>query len=1438
MLLRYSFDEASSGDANAADLGSSPAANGVFFGNAGRTNSTPAGFSVGTLNLNAINGTSHYVSAGDADKLDSLSNLTLTAWVNLQGPPVVSDRLLSKLFSDGTRGSGFDLRITSPPSGSLLANNFGLGFALINTQLISSLPTVISTVGFNASNTWLFMAVTYDGTNVRFWRGGVTSIVAQAGATLIKSPLFGRPMDTSADFRVGSTAATSVDRTPPAWLDDVRVYDAALTLAELESVRVENVSAAPVINQQPADVTAGEGNDVILSVSASGAPPLSYQWYFEATPVLNGTNAALVRTNISLSQAGNYFVVVSNSTAATTSRVATVTVVPPLPPALVAAIGGGNRRSVVLGFDHPLSDSSTNATNFVLGGGLALLKASLEPGLSNLTLVTSVQAPNATYSLTIRGIRTRGTGNALMPETGTNFASPPLYGPLNNVPEAANWNLLYTLNVPHTANFNSAGAPYLIDHRRWVTNFSRVAYYLELQKTPSASLEFVWVAMDAFSFDPGRVGVPASSGGAVFQQAVTNLDVRSSVPGIIQGAGLNGGSILFAPGSEGSLAAAGRGLMMISNSVNGQLLFALNGWGNGGVPEVGIGSVSSSNATSYSIKRLMVFVLPRTNAPTEADIMVYGGTSGGVAAAVQAARMGKRAVLLCLDNHVGGLSSGGLGWTDLGANGTGYIGGIANEFYRRNGARYGQNVRYNLEPRVAEQIFGEMLAEAGVRVVFNQRLASVVMTNQRLAQITMGDGSVYRGKMFIDTTYEGDLMAAAGVTFVTGREGTNAYNESFAGVTSSGNGGYDFDPYLIPGNPSSGLLPFVKSNAPPPRGSADIGVQAYNYRMIFTQSATNLLPMTAPADYDETKFELLGRYLESRVATDGTVTLPQLMTLDRPPVSGKYDINANGTLSTDLVGESWTWGTNTSAGRAEIAKVHENYMRGFFTYLATSPRAPANIGAAMQSWGMCQDEFLDTGGWPHAVYVREARRMVSDYVMLQQNCQGARIGQDGIGLGAYQMDSHAVRRYPGGNLTLSEGNMFVATPAPFPISYRSIIPRVGECENLFCTFALSASHVAFGSCRMEPVFMITSQSAATAAAFAIDDNVPVQQVNYPKLALQLRVDGQVLGSGGTTGDSGIILDNVDTLGVSVAGGWTASTGAPGYWGSDFLHDGNTAKGTKSVTFRPNLPTNEVYDVYVRWAAASNRDINVPIDIVHPAGTNTFFVNQQTGGGVWNKLLTTNFAAGTSGRVAVRNDGTTGYVVADAVRFVARNAPAATVEVVATDGAAREFDAKPAQLTFVRNGDTNSALTVSYLVDGTASIGVDYVGLPGSLVIPPGVLKTNLFVTPVQDSIAEGKESVVLTLQSGTNYAAGPVGAATISIEDYAPAQFLSPVYENGTVRLRFFGTPGAHYVIQRASSVSGPWSTVADVDVPYHGNSEWVDAAPLAGQAFYRATSQ
>jgi len=543
-----------------------------------------------------------------------------------------------------------------------------------------------------------------------------------------------------------------------------------------------------------------------------------------------------------------------------------------------------------------------------------------------------------------------------------------------------------------------------------------------------------------------------------------------------------------------------------------------------------------------------VFQSASLAATVDVDVCIYGGTSGGVVAGVQAARMGKRAVIVEPGRHLGGMTAGGLSAVDIGDPRT--VGGMAREYFTRLVASYGQKLEWNkpfeskgggpatggaysIEPHVAERVFGEMAREANVPVHFQARLASVRKDGPRITELVMEDGTIFRAKMFIDATYEGDLMAKAGVSYTLSREGNAKYGETYNGLHYSekylprtnhlkpgptgrvkgGQGVWDrdfpLDPYRVPGDPRSGLLPLVQEGDPGTPGEAAPGVQAYCFRLCLTTNPDRL-PIAPPPNYDAGRYELVARFIAACQAIGDDMDLRWFSKYDALP-NGKWDFNT-ATFGGNLPGASWEWPEATYVRREQIAREHEDYHRGLLHFLATDLRVPAKVRDEMKRFGLPRDEFTDTGGWPHQLYIREARRMVSDLVLTEHHTFGRQVAPNSVGLGSYGTDTHEIRRIVKDGVVIREGKTAGSRGGapPYPIGYAAIVPRAAECKNLFVTFALSASHTAFSSIRMEPVFMATSQSAATAASLAIDDAVAVQQMDQQKLRRRLLADGQVL----------------------------------------------------------------------------------------------------------------------------------------------------------------------------------------------------------------------------------------------------------------------------------------------------------------------------------------
>ncbi|HEX3149840.1 MAG TPA: FAD-dependent oxidoreductase [Gemmataceae bacterium] len=673
---------------------------------------------------------------------------------------------------------------------------------------------------------------------------------------------------------------------------------------------------------------------------------------------------------------------------------------------------------------------------------------------------------------------------------------------------------------------------------------------------------------------------------------------------------------------------------------------------------------------------LFTLVFFVSHACADTDVCVYGGTAGGVAAAIQAARMGKSVVLIEPSNHIGGLTSGGLGFTDSGDKAA--IGGIAREFYQRvkkhydkpeswkfgkredfKGYRPADDAMWTFEPHVAEQILREMLKEAKVETITGEVVKAKLyeVDNPGIPSILMFSGKRFAAKVFIDATYEGVLMPMTSVTVTAGREPNSKYGESLNGVEAAKNlHNHRFtvkvDPFVKPGDPKSGLLFGIEKNPLPKDGEGDHRLQAFCFRMCMSNVKENSVPFPKPEDYDEAKYELLFRNLEA-----GDLRFP--MKPDMLP-NGKTDTNNNCAVSTDFIGQNYKYADAEFNEREKIIKEHESYQKGLMWTLANHKRVPQKIRDEMAKWGLAKDEFTDNGNWPHQIYVREARRMVSDYVMTEADCRRTRVTPEPIGMGSYNMDSHNCCRYvtPEG-FVQNEGDIQVSPGGPYQISYKSIVPKVGECPNLLVPVCLSSSHIAYGSIRMEPVFMVLGQSAATAACIAIDDKVAVQKVDYAKLKERLLKDKQVLDlprvkkAGGIDPKTlpGIVVDDEQAKRV----GFESKSSAIGpFVGEGYRHDGGTKDGKQSATFTPDLSKAGKYEVRVYYSANPNRATNVQVTINHAGGSSKIKLNQQKSPGGKDFFVSVGtflFDQGTNGNVNISNEDVDGYVVIDAVGWV-------------------------------------------------------------------------------------------------------------------------------------------------------------------------------------------
>ncbi|MBC7366580.1 MAG: FAD-dependent oxidoreductase [Undibacterium sp.] len=528
----------------------------------------------------------------------------------------------------------------------------------------------------------------------------------------------------------------------------------------------------------------------------------------------------------------------------------------------------------------------------------------------------------------------------------------------------------------------------------------------------------------------------------------------------------------------------------------------------------------------------------RAAAADSYDLVIYGGTAGAVAAAVQAKKMGKTAVIVSPDKHLGGLSAGGLGFTDTGDKSV--IGGVARDFYHRIWQHYDVDAAWRqqkkseygnkgqgtpaidgvnrtmwiFEPHAAEKVFEDYVREFKIPVHRDEwldRAKGVKKSGARITAITTLSGKTYTGKMFLDATYEGDLMAAAGIDYHVGRESRAQYGEELNGVqTGVLHHRHHFgvlqgkvSPYVVPGDPKSGVLPRTNPEHPGEFGAADKKLQAYCFRMCLTDDPSNRVPFAKPAGYDSAQYELLLRIY----AAGWTETFNKF----DPIPNHKTDTNNHGPFSTDNIGMNYDYPDASYARRREIIREHETYQQGWLYFIANDPRVPAEVREKISRWGLAKDEFKDNGNWPHQIYVREARRLIGSYVMTENELVKRRPTPESVGMGSYAMDSHNVQRYitPEGYVQ-NEGDIGVSTQGPYAIAYGSLTPKKAQCENLLVPVCVSSTHIAYGSIRMEPVFMILGQSAATAAVMAIDAKIAVQDVPYAALQARLIADGQIL----------------------------------------------------------------------------------------------------------------------------------------------------------------------------------------------------------------------------------------------------------------------------------------------------------------------------------------
>ncbi|MEX2233550.1 MAG: FAD-dependent oxidoreductase [Cyclobacteriaceae bacterium] len=657
-----------------------------------------------------------------------------------------------------------------------------------------------------------------------------------------------------------------------------------------------------------------------------------------------------------------------------------------------------------------------------------------------------------------------------------------------------------------------------------------------------------------------------------------------------------------------------------------------------------ITTISIGSAFSHAVAQRVV----------EVDVCVYGGTSAGVVAAYTAQKLGKKAILIEPGKRLGGLTTGGLGYTDIGNKYA--IGGISRDFYRRVGKHYGKFEQWIFEPKVAEAIFQDYVKRGGFEVLYQTRLKEVKKQGNRITEIVLENSTgpatatIIKAKMFIDSGYEGDLMAKAGVSYAVGREDNKEYNETINGVQLMD--GHQFpdgiDPYKTPGKPKSGLLWGISDGKLSPNGAGDKKVQAYNYRICLTSDPANMIPITRPpaGEYDPARYDLLLRLFE---AYPDRRKLNNYFIWSHMP-NRKTDINNRGPFSTDMIGMNYEYPDGSHEQRAKIISDHTAYTKGLLYFFGYDPRVPMELRNEMLQWGYPKDEYPENGNWTPQLYIREARRMIGSYVMTQNNCQGKEVVADGVGMAAYTMDSHNTQRLVVNSHVKNEGNVEVGGFGPYPIAYRSLTPKVSQCGNLLVPVCLSATHIAFGSIRMEPVFMVLAQSSATAAVMAIDGGTDVQQVNVPELQRRLKSDPLADGS-----VFEILVDNRDSLNVQRHGNWTLEK--QGGYGPDFYVHEARSPDMARIRFTPDIPEAGKYAAYIYFPKVANISANTLV-IVYDGERNhgisikesDIRVEGQTSG-EWVSLGTYSLPVGTKSYAQVSTKDADGKVIADAVVWV-------------------------------------------------------------------------------------------------------------------------------------------------------------------------------------------
>lgn len=654
---------------------------------------------------------------------------------------------------------------------------------------------------------------------------------------------------------------------------------------------------------------------------------------------------------------------------------------------------------------------------------------------------------------------------------------------------------------------------------------------------------------------------------------------------------------------------------------------------------------------NFLVISIMIFCFSCKSVQTEIDICIYGGTASGVIAAYSAKKLGRSVLLVEPSGHLGGMTTGGLGYTDIGNKYA--VTGLSRLFYRKVGKHYKKFEQWSFPPGVAQKVLDEYIDNSEFSILKNYQIVSVKKVGKRIRTIRLqkvGKGKntefiTVRAKQFIDCSYEGDLMATAGISYTVGREDNSVFGETLNGTQMLDKHQFPdgIDPYKEKGNPQSGLCWGISASPLAKKGTGDSCIQAYNYRLCLTNDKELRLPFEKPKEYNPDHYELLVRLLEKK-----KYKLSDILSINRDMPDKKYDINNNGPFSTDLIGMNHSYIESNYEERKKIASKHELYVKGLLYFLANDERVPSELREETREWGWAKDEFPLNGNFPPQLYIREARRLQGEYVMTQHNCQGNEIVEDGIALAAYGMDSHNCQRIVVNDMVKNEGDIQYHGFPPYPISYRSLLPVYNECQNLLVPICLSASHIAYGSIRMEPVFMMLGQVAGMAASMAIESGCAVQKVNPGELKNKLHEDPYLDGS-----IPEILVDDTDIDKIKRSDNWFKRFGDHYKSSFMFLWD---HPDKSFFSFFPVIKTSGKYAIYYYCTPMSPEEMTsrISFDITANRNIYTVTINPEEKAGDWILLGSYWLDKDTETQIKLVGERSDGPLFADALLLVPDN----------------------------------------------------------------------------------------------------------------------------------------------------------------------------------------